>query len=490
MGSGLTQENSITSLAKTLQPKNLWLGGILLCGLILRVGSLNDPISYDEAYNAVEFASRSWWAAISDYSLPNNHIFHTLLVRASSLLLGNHLWSLRLPALLGGMALIVLSYAVGKAFYSSQTGLAAAALTAYFPELIQVSTNARGYSLVAAFTLLNLWLAWKILRQPDGRRGWVLLAVFSALGLWTVPVMLYPAGGTYAWLFLEGPKNRKFLFAWLLSGLLTGLLGILLYAPALFVSGWQRLLANGFVQPVEAAKYFDWVLAARLKDTWVLWTTGVPISLVVILISGLALGLIFHSKIQSSRWPFLLALVGWTALLVLARRPEAFDRFWSWLLAPLLVVAAAGLIETTRLVKRIQFPLPGILAGTASLGLALVALLSIPTIPANWAKVGNPEASAQFLISALQPGDEVLAGYPNNAQVWYALKTAGVPESIWQADMNGNRYFILLATNQKDQTLESILRAYKLDPAGFDLAQAEKVAEYGKIQIFSCRPVK
>ena len=87
MGSGLTQENSITSLAKTLQPKNLWLGGILLCGLILRVGSLNDPISYDEAYNAVEFASRSWWAAISDYSLPNNHIFHTLLVRASSLLL-------------------------------------------------------------------------------------------------------------------------------------------------------------------------------------------------------------------------------------------------------------------------------------------------------------------------------------------------------------------------------------------------------------------
>ena len=130
------------------------------------------------------------------------------------------------------------------------------------------------------------------------------------------------------------------------------------------------------------------------------------------------------------------------------------------------------------------------MAGTASLGLALVALLSIPTIPANWAKVGNPEASAQFLISALQPGDEVLAGYPNNAQVWYALKTAGVPESIWQADMNGNRYFILLATNQKDQTLESILRAYKLDPAGFDLAQAEKVAEYGKIQIFSCRPVK
>ena len=90
------------------------------------------------------------------------------------------------------------------------------------------------------------------------------------------------------------------------------------------------------------------------------------------------------------------------------------------------------------------------------------------------------------MISALQPGDEVLAGYPNNAPVWYYLKKAGIPESVWQADMNSSRYYLLLATNQKDETLESILRSYKLDPARFDLQNVDKVAEYGKIQIYRC----
>ena len=52
--------------------------------------------------------------------------------------------------------------------------------------------------------------------------------------------------------------------------------------------------------------------------------------------------------------------------------------------------------------------------------------------------------------------------------------------------MNGNHYYLLLAANQKDQTLESILRSDKLDPARFDLAHAQKVAEYGKIQIYRC----
>ena len=473
------------ALNKFKKNQGLLLGLILLNGLILRVAGLNDPITYDEAYTAVEFSSRSWWAALSDYSLPNNHIFHTLLARTSTLLLGQHLWSLRLPALLGGLALILFSFLAGKAIYSARTGLAAAALVAWMPELVNISTSARGYSLVAAFTMLNIWLAWKIIQQPE-RPKWLLLAIFSALGLWTVPVMLYPAVGTYLWLLLEGPKNRKFLSAWLASGLFTGLLGVPLYAPALIVSGWQRVLANGFVQPVDAAKYFDWVLAARLKDTWNLWTADVPGSLVILLCAGLILALLFHRRIQSGRWPVALALAGWTVLLILARRPEAFDRFWSWLLAPLLLLCTAGLVETCGLIKFKRLPLAGSLAGVAILALVVASLLAMPGIPGRWAKVGNPQASAQYLVSALRPGDEVLAGYPNNAPVWYYLKTAGIPENVWQADMNSSRYYLVLSTNQKDETLESILRSDKLDPARFDLPNAEKVAEYGKIQIFRC----
>ncbi|HEX2619046.1 MAG TPA: glycosyltransferase family 39 protein, partial [Phototrophicaceae bacterium] len=131
---------------------------ILISGVILRVAGMNDPVSYDEAYTYVGFASRSLWAIISDYSLPNNHIFHSLLVHFSVMIWGNHPWSLRLPALLAGLLTILAAYGFGKAAYSEESGLTAAAIVAYFPELVRFSTEARGYSLVGLFTLLIFWL--------------------------------------------------------------------------------------------------------------------------------------------------------------------------------------------------------------------------------------------------------------------------------------------------------------------------------------------
>ncbi|MCX6067597.1 MAG: glycosyltransferase family 39 protein [Chloroflexi bacterium] len=172
----------------TPQQKNFLMPGsrpllvlIALCGLLLRIGGLNKPVEYDEAYTVVEFSSRSWWAVISDYSLPNNHILHSLLVRASLLSFGQHAWSIRLPALLAGLGMIVAAYFLGKALYSRETGLVAAALVAYFPEMLRFSTTARGYTLVGLFSLLIFWLAQRAVRQPGPRiSGWGRLLVDCA----------------------------------------------------------------------------------------------------------------------------------------------------------------------------------------------------------------------------------------------------------------------------------------------------------------------
>ncbi len=462
---------------------------IVLCGLVLRIGELNGPVEYDEAYSVVEFASRSWWTVISDYSLPNNHIFHNLLVRSSLLSLGLHAWSIRLPALVAGLGMIAAAYFMGKAFYSKETGLVAASLTAFFPELVHFSTIARGYTLVGLFSLLIFWLAQQIITRP-ARRYWVMMTACSALGLWTIPIMLYPASAAYLWVALEGPRNRKFFTGWLTSGLAIGLFAGLLYSPALAISGWRRILDNGFVQPVDAKRFFDWLLLARLEQTWGNWTNQLPWQLTSVLVCGFLLSVILHRKLGSSRWPLSVLLLGWCALLVLARRPDAFDRFWSWMIAPLLVWSAAGLVETTRRIRNQQVSWPTILSWLAIVGLAISAIISLPGMPLRWAKVSNVQASALYLAAELQPGDAILAGYPNNAALWYYLKEYGVSDTAWQAHANAGRYLVLLATNQKDQSIETIFKSYGLDPTRIDLKNVIALGEYGKIRIFACKPLK
>jgi len=477
----------------TLKPgllSRLLLALIFLSGLVLRLAGINDPVSYDEAYTSVAFASRSLWGIVSDYSLPNNHIFHTLCVHVATAILGNHSWSIRIPALLAGLAMILVAYGFAKSVYSRESGLAAVALVAWFPELVRFSSEARGYSLVGLFTLLIFWLGWHVSRQSD-TRAWVLLTLCSALGFWTIPIMLFPAGAIYLWLFLEGlaakpPKDRAYFSSFFLSGLGTAALTGLLYLPVLRISGWRALVANGFVQPVEAGEYFSGVLATRLLDTWTTWTKDVPLLLTLLLVLGFALGLVFYRRITVERVPLSLVTFGWIALLVVSRRPNAFDRFWSFLIALLLVWAVAGLIETAKKLRgrMVPFQPDAALVGLAVAFLVVQTALAVPSFPERWSKMGNPEAAALYFKEILAPGDVVLAGYPNNAPLWYYLDLYGVGATAWQADPNAPRIYFVLAANQKKQTLESILKSYKLDPVSFALERAEQIGRYGQLILY------
>ncbi len=59
---------------------------------------LSYPMRYDESYTVVTFAALPWRNLVSDYSLPNNHIFHTVLVKLAMQLFGGDPWVVRLPA--------------------------------------------------------------------------------------------------------------------------------------------------------------------------------------------------------------------------------------------------------------------------------------------------------------------------------------------------------------------------------------------------------
>lgn len=456
---------------------------LVLSGMLFRLAELNNPITYDEAYTWIGFAWRGWWTALSDYSLPNNHIFHTLLVVFSTTLFGDSLWAIRLPAFLAGCFLPLAVYWAGKQMYNPQTGLLAAALTAWWPLLVRYGSEARGYSLLAIFTVLTIGLAHEIVRS-ENRLLWLGLSLSGALGFFTLPLMLYPAGAVYLWLIVEGPKRPSFFVRWLLSGFLAGGLTLGAYAPALLVSGWRKIVANSFVQPVEIERYFGGLLLRRLADTWQSWNQGVPMPLTALLVVGLGLAFVLFWRKRSPARTFPLVLLAWVILLVITRRPEAFDRFWSWLIAPFLLWSSAGLLEAARRIRYRDFSLENVMLAIAFAGVLASGIPVLPSIPEKWAKQSNQEAAALFLVSNWQNGDVALVGYPNEPQVWYYLARQGWPESSWKPNAQATRLWLLLAANQKNETLEGILRMYQLNPAQFDLSQAEFVTKYGNIHIY------
>src|SRR3569833_223385 len=166
---------------------------LIAAGTALRIAYLSQPMRYDEAVTYLYFATRSWLTVFASYRYPNNHIFHTALVKISTGALGNAPWAIRIAALGIGIGTLALTFIVGRRLGGRPAAWLGTAIVDASGPLILYSTNARGYSIVGCATLLMLLLLLR-LRERTSRPEWLGVVVTATLGLWTIPVMLYPAG--------------------------------------------------------------------------------------------------------------------------------------------------------------------------------------------------------------------------------------------------------------------------------------------------------
>jgi len=126
------------------------------------------PITFDEAYTYLRFARQPVTGILSDYSFPNNHILHTLLVKASHSTFGDAPWALRLPAWLGGTALLLGLFALARHATPKLNGTVVIA-AGFLPIVIDYNALARGYSLGAAACVWAIWVALKLDATPSAR---------------------------------------------------------------------------------------------------------------------------------------------------------------------------------------------------------------------------------------------------------------------------------------------------------------------------------
>ncbi len=341
---------------------------ILAIGAVVRIALLDQPMRYDESSTVISFASQSLGHLLTDYSAPNNHIFHTLLVHLFTL--GGTQYSevlVRLPALLAGMAAIALTYAVGRAWYSAQVGILAAAWMTASAPMVEYATNARGYSLIVV-CFLSLCLISTRLVDRSHIRDWLLWVLAAVIGVYTIPVMLYALAIVTMWLALLLIVRRRLaaLCDLALALAATAVASLLLYLPVFAGSGLDAVIGNRFVAPLSWADLMH-ALPASWAETWTRWHAHLSPLAIAAIAFGLLSAIVLHRRTAPTYpVPILLAMALCIPILLI-QRVAPYARVWLFLLPVYAIVSAAGWVALTRIVPRV----------TAVIAIGLCALLAI-----------------------------------------------------------------------------------------------------------------
>jgi hypothetical protein len=476
------------------------LGVITLIGTILRIWKLNEPIAYDEAYTFIYFATREFKHILADYSAPNNHIFHTILVYISHQLLGGHIWIVRLPAFIAGTLCIPAAYFAARRMFNSHQSLAACALVALTPWFITYSTNGRGYTLLSLLALLLTNFA-GILVHQQSRSALIAFAITAILGFYTIPIFLYPMAGISLWILITyltsseswKSKQRKVLI-FIAVCVAAGMLTLLLYSPViLFGTGLDSITNNEIVEPRDWGTFVE-NLRPRAVRTWESWMVNIASPLQYLLLGGFLVSLFFYRKASNQRVPLQIFMLLSILILLAVQRVAPLPRVWIYLEVFYMLFAGAGLawvadIAAHKFVKTTT-------SEKIAPAIILLAVVIVFTgkylttrqesVITNYDDIPEQQA-ADYLSSHLKAEDTIVSVAPVDIRTAYYLYMQDIPYDIfYQRDhpVEIHNALVILRTTSNYNTPESVLSYYSLTPE-FNLKATQLVFAYGPLNIFS-----
>lgn len=476
------------------------LGGVTLIGMLMRLWKISEPIAYDEAYTFIYFATRGFRHILADYSAPNNHIFHTILVYISHQLLGGHIWIVRLPAFIAGTLSIPAAYFAARRIFNNHQALAAASLVALTPWFISYSTNGRGYTLLTLLALLLFNFA-GLLVQRQSRSALIAYAITGALGFYTIPIFLYPMAGISLWVLAtyatapepRGQKLRKSLMFVGVCGS-TGLLVALLYSPVIFFgTGLDSIINNEIVESRDWMTFVE-NLGPRAARTWESWMLNIAPPLQYLLLAGFLVSLLFYRKASNQRLPLQIFMMLGIMIVLIIQRVAPLARVWLYLEMFYMIFAGAGLAW---LADRI---IHSLFKTVAAAKLVPVMILLVVMVVFTGRYISTQEQSAkanqnilpeqqaaEYLTTHLQAEDTILSIAPVDIRTAYYLYINGISYDVFYQRDNPSEVrnaLVILRTTSKYNTPESVLEFYQLTPE-FDLEATRLTFEYGPLRIYS-----
>lgn len=167
-----------------LQRDRLALAAILVVAAALRVIGLDSPLWYDEIVTLIGFVRLPLLEIVSTYTDPNNHLFYTLQAKGVISIFGENNWSLRLPAMIFGVAGIAAMWALARSVAGTTMAHATALIIAVSYHHVWFSQNARGYTGIMFWGIAATIIFIQGIKTPNWKL-WTVYAVLVAAGLYT-----------------------------------------------------------------------------------------------------------------------------------------------------------------------------------------------------------------------------------------------------------------------------------------------------------------
>lgn len=448
---------------------------VFAVGLLVRIASLGQPMRQDEADTVVLFALTPLRHILVDTVIPNNHLLHSILVKGSLAVFGLSAEAARVPAFVAGVAVLPLSFLVGRAWYGARAGVLAMAIAATSAPLVLFSTNARGYTLIACATLVAA-LGVRAGVTQNTRAGWMWWALALAGGAAVNPSMLYPAGGLALWAMLSMHRADRVRWrAFVTWSVVAAVLTLAWYTPAIKVSGWQSIVSNDYVKPLAWGPFLD-ACGVFAKDFGAWVAAGWLAPWTVIAVAGLLAGWMTHRTSPNERVALSLVMLAFAVLLLLVMRRAPFLRVWLFLLPPLAVTVGTGI---DRLLARVQRPdlVAALVAVLVAVGNA--ATLTQRDVVAQMPDTGLiPDAPhvATELARQLAPGDGVAAMWRTQGPVDFYLRQRSVNASFVSDGGSAPERLYVVASTDLGETAGSVLASRRV--TGADSTTATLVAAF------------
>lgn len=141
------------------------------------------PITHDEAGTILNFSTQPVWDIVTFKDpVPNNHIFHTLLVKALTTVFGYDEFICRLPNFIGGLIYWIFGFLLLRKINKGHLAWVLAGLVFLLgnPYLIEFFGLARGYGLSIAWMMVSIYLL-----MQGGHRYLYLSLLVAGLGVYT-----------------------------------------------------------------------------------------------------------------------------------------------------------------------------------------------------------------------------------------------------------------------------------------------------------------
>jgi len=295
-------------------------------------------VAMDEAFSWLFFASQGVFVTLTNYPVPNNHIFYNLCSLFWSNFIGDEILAMRLTSIIAFWVLLLLIFYYFLKTTNFQTALFALMLVGLGFSQSVFAVQGRGYMLVALCFFVALWSVQAYLNNQN--KGYlVFFTLACVIGFWTIPVFLYVFVSFYAYLiFAIWQKTiQKFLVIdFFKVGLVIGGLVYLCYCPVLLYSGFSALAGNENVSPktYDTAWFFGYILSIALRES-VIYVMSLPkyVSFAVFTILAISFWQMYR-KSQNLHfrflWEFLLVSLAVTFVIICLMRAFPFYRVWTY----------------------------------------------------------------------------------------------------------------------------------------------------------------